>query len=138
MATGGEAPRCDSGTPPTCGGADAKQLRILLAAALDMAITQGVLHNYPARAAKPPPKPRKHKGRGATPIPKAVLPAVIQALTESQKCREKDLTDPILIHLATGLRVSEVLGLMWEDLDVAAQTIAVSGLTCSRFPGHRG
>ena len=109
------------------GETDAKQLRILLAAALDLAITHGVFHTNPARAAKPPPKPRKHKGRGATPIPKAVLPAVLKALMESQKCRDKDLTDPILIHLGTGLRVSEVLGLMWEEFDPQAQTIAVSG-----------
>lgn len=31
------------------------------------------------------------------------------------------------MHLATGLRVSEVLGLVWDELDADAKTIAVSG-----------
>lgn len=109
------------------GNTDAKQLRILVAAALDMAITQGVLTTNPARATKPPPKTRKKKGQGATPIPTDALPSVLKAVLESEKCRDKDLTDPIVIHLATGLRVSEVLGLLWEDFDPNSKTIAVSG-----------
>ena len=111
----------------THGNTDAKQLRTLVAAALDMAITQGALTTNPARATKPAPKPRKKKGRGASPIPKDALPTVLKAVLESEKCRDKDLTDPIVIHLATGLRVSEVLGLLWEEFDPDAKTIAISG-----------
>ena len=51
--------------------------------------------------------------------------AVLAAITESEACREKDLTDPILMHLATGLRVSEVLALRYAEFDPNAATIAV-------------
>ncbi|MFM8857077.1 MAG: hypothetical protein ACKOI2_07700 [Actinomycetota bacterium] len=64
------------------GDTDAKQLGILLAAALDMAVADGVFKTNPARAMKPPPKPKKAKGLGATPIDPAMLPAVLKALTE--------------------------------------------------------
>jgi len=109
------------------GKTDAKQLRFLLAAALDMAVADGVFTTNPARAMKPPPKPKTPKGRGAKPINPDLLPKVVEALTGSQKCQDKDLTDPILMHLATGLRVSEVLGFLWEEFDPVAKTITVSG-----------
>ena len=109
------------------GDTDAKQLRILLAAALDMAVADGVFATNPARAIKPPPKTKKPRGRGATPLDPGTLPAVLTALMKSKKCRQKDLTDPMLMHLATGLRVSEVLGFLWEEFDPQAGTIAVSG-----------
>lgn len=109
------------------GDTDAKQLRILIAAALDLAVVDGVFNINPARAIKPPPKPRKRKGSGAPPIDPDVLPAVAKAVIESQKCRDKDLTDPIMLHLALGLRVSEILGFLWEEFDPVAKTIAVSG-----------
>ncbi len=109
------------------GDTDAKQLGTLLAAALDMAVADGVFKTNPARAMKPPPKKRKAKGKGATPIDPDALPAVLKALLESQKCRDNDLADPLVLHLATGLRVSEILGLRWEEFDPEAKTIAVSG-----------
>jgi integrase len=109
------------------GNTDAKQLGILLAAALDLAVADGVFKTNPARAMKPPPKKKEAKGQGATPIDPDVLPTVLKALIESQRCRDKDLTDPMLLHLATGLRVSEVLGFLWEEFDPEAKTIAVSG-----------
>ena len=109
------------------GDTDAKQLGTLLAAALDLAVADGVFTTNPARAMKSPPKKKEAKGKGASPIDPDVLPAVLKALTESQTCRDKDLTDPLLMHLATGLRVSEVLGFKWEDFDPKAKTIAVAG-----------
>lgn len=109
------------------GDTDAKQLRTNLAAALDVAVTHGVLQTNPARATKPLPKRRTPRGRGATPIPIDALPEVVEAVLRSEKCQEKDLTDPILMHLATGLRVSEVLGLLWAEFNPDTRTIAVSG-----------
>lgn len=109
------------------GKTDAKQLRILLAAALDLAVADGVFTTNPVRAMKPPPKPKESRGQGATALDPAVLPAVLMALTESQQCRDRDLTDPMVMHLATGLRVSEVLGCLWKEFDPDAKTIVVSG-----------
>ncbi|MBN7310347.1 tyrosine-type recombinase/integrase [Mycobacteroides abscessus] len=109
------------------GDTDAKQLRTLVAAALDMAVNEGVLVANPARATKPAPQKRASKGGGAQPIDPAALPAVVKALLESESCQARDLTDPILMHLATGLRVSEVLGLLWSEFDTDAKTLGVSG-----------
>ena len=62
-----------------------------------------------------------------SPLQVGCLPAVLKALLESQKCRDKDLADSSVLHLATGLRVSEILGFLWEDFDPKAKTIACSG-----------
>lgn len=109
------------------GDTDAKQLRTLVAAALDLAVNEGALQANPARATKPAPKPKAKRGGGAHPIDPAALPAVMTALVESKMCRDKDLTDPILMHLATGLRVSEILGLLWAEFDPDTATIEVTG-----------
>jgi integrase len=110
------------------GETTAKQLRTLLAAALDIAVIEGVLPVNPATAAKSDPKPRGDgQPKGATPLDPDALPVVIAALTASEPCRDKDLVDPILMHLATGLRVSEILGLLWADFDPEKQIVAVTG-----------
>lgn len=109
------------------GDTDAKQLRSLLGFALDYAINDGVLDSNPARATKTPPTKKKPKDNGATPLDPEVLPAVMKALLESEQCRKKDLTDGILIHLGTGLRVSEVLGFLWTEFDPDTATITSTG-----------
>ncbi|MDQ8118570.1 MULTISPECIES: tyrosine recombinase XerC [Mycobacteriaceae] len=109
------------------GDTDAKQLRSLLGFALDYAVNDGVLDANPARATKTPPTKKKPKDNGAQPIDQTVLPVVLKALLESEVCRKKDVTDPILMHLATGLRVSEVLGFLWAEFDPDAATITSTG-----------
>ena len=108
------------------GDTTAKQLRTVLTAALDIAVRDGAIPINPllAVARSEPKKIGKKKG-GATAIDRGELPAVLAAITESEACRQKDLTDPILMHLATGLRVSEVLGLRYAEFDPKAATIAV-------------
>ena len=109
------------------GDTDAKQLRSLLGFALDYAVNDGVLDANPARATKTAPTKKKPKDTGAQPIDPTVLPLVLKALLESEVCRKKDVTDPILMHLATGLRVSEVLGFLWTEFDPDAATITSTG-----------
>lgn len=117
------------------GDTDAKQLRSLLGFALDYAIRDGVLTSNPARATKPLPKKKSTKPkRVATALDPQVLPAVLKALLSSEKCRKKDVTDPILMHLATGLRVSEVLGFRWEEFDPDTATIT----STSRITWEKG
>jgi integrase len=114
------------------GHTTARQLRGMLVAVFDAAVRDGALGVNPASAVKAPPAtkkkasgtPRKH---AAEPIDPKQLPAVLTAVTESTECRAKDLTDPILMHIATGLRVSEILGLLWEEFDPDAKTIGVTG-----------
>lgn len=109
------------------GDTTARQLRALVTAALDIAVRDGVLATNPVRALAPAPRPKRVRSGGATPIDASQIPAVVKALTESEVCRKKDLADPILMHLATGLRVSEILGLRWAEFDPEAATIAITG-----------
>jgi len=110
------------------GDTTAKQLRTLLTAALDTAVRDGAIGVNPLLAVARS-EPKKIGGKpsgGAAAIDVADLPAVLAAITESEACRKKDLTDPILMHLATGLRVSEVVGTRWQLFDAEAGTIAVT------------
>lgn len=110
------------------GDTTAKQLRTLLVAAFDIAVVDGALSANPVRATAPPPTPRKStKGRGAVTLDRSQLPDVMKALMDSEECKRKDLTDLMLTHLGTGLRVSEVCGLRWKDFDPDARTLSVCG-----------
>jgi integrase len=42
-------------------------------------------------------------------------------------CQRHDLVDPITLFIATGLRISELLGLQWADFDEDTSTLTVSG-----------
>jgi integrase len=50
-----------------------------------------------------------------------------EKLLTSETCRKRDLSDPIMILIATGLRRSELLALRWSDFDPIAATLTVSG-----------
>lgn len=111
------------------GATTAKQARTLVTAALDLAVNAGALQSNPARAALGLPQPHRslREQRGAPPLDPSLIPAVLDALAGSDACKRGDLTDVIMVHLGTGLRVSEVMGLRWVDLDPDASTIAVRG-----------
>ncbi|ORV77667.1 hypothetical protein AWC10_16105 [Mycobacteroides immunogenum] len=113
------------------GHTTAKQLRGNLIRVLDEAVRDGVVDTNPARVIAAPPKPRAKpetpKRKAAEPIEAAQLPAVLNALATSDYCLEADLTDPILMHIATGLRVSEILALRWKEFAPADKTIQVTG-----------
>lgn len=109
------------------GYTDAKQLRGLLGYALDYAVRDNVITYNPARATKPLPKPPAEPKNIAQPLDPVVLPAVMKALLTSETCRKKDITDVILMHLATGLRVGEVLGFLWTEFDPEKKTITPTG-----------
>lgn len=112
------------------GHTTARQLRGMLVAVFDAAVRDGALDVNPASAVKAPPAKKATttaKKKAAEPIDPAQLPAVLVAITESDECKSKDLTDPVLMHLATGLRVSEILGLLWAEFDADAKTMAVTG-----------
>jgi integrase len=47
------------------------------------------------------------------------LPDLLAKLQASAYCRDHDLTDPITMLIATGLRHSDLLGLRWSDIGTA-------------------
>ena len=63
-----------------------------------------------------PQQPRDLQSRG-----------LLVKVTASAYCQRHDLVDPITMLIATGLRRSELLGLVWRNFDETAGTIAVSG-----------
>ncbi len=111
------------------GATTEKQLRTLVTAALDLAVNAGVMSANPARAAKGLPQPSRsmREQRGAEPIDPQDLPRILDVIAGSEDLKRADLTDVLMVHLGTGLRVSEVVGLRWSDLDPDAHTIDVRG-----------
>jgi integrase len=55
------------------------------------------------------------------------LRALLERLRASEECRTLDLVDPITLLVATGLRESELLGLLWSDFDADTGTLSVTG-----------
>jgi integrase len=55
------------------------------------------------------------------------LRGLLVKATASAYCQRHDLVDPITMLIATGLRRSELLGLVWRNFDETAGRIAVSG-----------
>lgn len=54
--------------------------------------------------------------------------------TVAEYCRRADLADPITMFAATGVRMSELLGIAWSDIDFKNRTVALTGKV-SRVPG---
>jgi integrase len=48
-------------------------------------------------------------------------------LRASEYCQKNDLVDPITMFIATGTRISELLGFLWPDYARQAATISVTG-----------
>jgi len=57
-------------------------------------------------------------------------PAVGIAISET--CRQRDLTDPVTLLIATGLRGVELLALRWSDFGADAGTMSVYGKVIRR------
>ncbi|MFE6925424.1 tyrosine-type recombinase/integrase [Nocardia sp. NPDC057663] len=54
--------------------------------------------------------------------------------TVAEYCERTDLADMMALYAATGLRRSQMLGLVWTDIDVTAQTLHPTGKLV-RIPG---
>jgi integrase len=65
--------------------------------------------------------------KGAKALTADELRGLLGKLLASEYCQKNDVVDPIIIFMATGLRISELLGLRWQDFDERAATLAVTG-----------
>lgn len=54
--------------------------------------------------------------------------------TVAEYCRKADLADPITMFAATGVRISELLGISWADINLKAKTVTIAGKV-TRVPG---
>lgn len=103
----------------------ARHSRVLLRGGLQLAVMAGVLQSNPGRDVSPIKS--KKKPKGAKPLESADARDLLGKLRASEFCQRRDLIDPMIMLLGTGLRRSEVLGLLWEDWDDEASTISVTG-----------
>ncbi len=55
------------------------------------------------------------------------LRGLLAKLRASEACQRHDLIDPLTLFIATGARMSELLGWYWTDFDDQNGTLAVTG-----------
>jgi integrase len=102
-----------------------RRARTLLRGALQLAVLNTVLGTNPVRdvsAIKSKTKPK-----GAEALTGDQLRDLLGKLRESAYCRDHDLVDPITVLIATGIRRSELLGLVWLNFAADAGTLTVTG-----------
>jgi integrase len=107
------------------GATMARQARTLLRGALQLAVLNNVLGANPVRDVQSIKS--KEQPKGAQALTADQLRDLLAKLRTSEKCRQRDLTDPITLLIATGLRRSELLALRWSDFDADAETISICG-----------
>jgi len=115
------------------GATMAKQAKTILRGGFQLAVMGNVLSANPVRDVEP--LRGKSQPKGATALTAEQLRRVLADVSASQRCRENDLVDPIIVLAATGLRESELLGLRWTDFDADAGTVTVTGKLV-RATGH--
>jgi integrase len=103
----------------------AVQSKTILKGGLHLAVMAGALGANPVRDVSPIRS--KSRPKGATALTADELRGLLAKLRDSEACQRHDLVDPIVLFIATGLRISELLGLRWDDFDEAAATVTVSG-----------
>jgi integrase len=107
------------------GATTARQSKTILRGALQLAVMANVLGNNPVRDVEAIKS--KRRPQGACALTADQLRALLERLRASDECRNLDLVDPITLLIATGLRESELLGLLWTDFNPDAGTLAVTG-----------
>jgi len=95
----------------------AVQAKTILKGGLHLAVMANVLAANPSRDVSP--MRAKSRPKGATALTADELRGLLTKLRESEACQRHDLVDPITLFIATGLRISELLGLCWVDFEDA-------------------
>lgn len=102
----------------------AMQSKTIMKGGLQLAVLAEVLTSNPARDVSPI---QKKKPKGAPPLTADGLRDLLTRLRACEKCQEYDLVDPMTMFIATGARISEVLGWWWADFSATDATIAITG-----------
>jgi integrase len=103
----------------------AVQAKTILKGGLHLAVMANVLAANPSRDVSP--MRANSRPKGATALTADELRGLLTKLRESEACQRHDLVDPITMFIATGLRISELLGLRWVDFEDATATLTVTG-----------
>lgn len=113
------------------GAPSAKVARTVMSGILGMAAQHDAIKGNPLREVSPISVPRK-RVRALSPADVRVLRARLAAWqselpANGRRRRPDDLLDVVGIMLATGCRISEALALRWQDVDVDARKVAITG-----------
>lgn len=103
----------------------AVQSKTILKGGLHLAVMANVLVSNPVRDVSP--MRSKTRPKGAQALTADEVRDLLAKLRASEKCQRHDLVDPVTLFIATGLRISELLGLQWADFDESAATLTVTG-----------
>lgn len=126
----------------------AKSARVVLSGMFGLAVRYGAATNNPVRDVGT----IKMESKAARALSPDELRGILDAMRSSQKvlnpankvtphqtlsqyCAAADLTDVVTMFAATGARISEVLGIRWQDIDFTAKTVAITGKV-NRIPGQ--
>jgi integrase len=93
--------------------------------AVHLAVMASVIGSNPVRDVSPIRS--KARPKGAPALTADELRALLAKLRASEACQRHDLIDPIILFIATGLRISELLGLRWTDFEETAATLTITG-----------
>jgi integrase len=103
----------------------AVQSKTILKGGLHLAVMANVIGANPVRDVSPIRS--KSRPKGATALTGAELRGLLGQLRASEACQRHDLVDPITLFIATGLRISELLGLEWTNFDEPAAMLMITG-----------
>ncbi|SHS37739.1 phage integrase [Mycobacteroides abscessus subsp. abscessus] len=103
----------------------ARQSRTIMKGGLQLAVMAAVLGANPVRDVSP--INARESTKGAAGLTREQLKALLSNIRESEYCQSRDLADPIVVFIATGLRRSELLGLRWADFNEKQRTLTVTG-----------
>jgi integrase len=107
------------------GDVTAVHAKTILNGGLQLAVMANVIGSNPVRDVSP--LSGRTRAKGAQALTADELRGLLAKLRASEDCQRHDLVDPITMFIATGLRISELLGVHWVDVDDQAATLAVTG-----------
>lgn len=103
------------------GPGEAKKARAVLSGMMGLAARSDAVKSNPVRELAPV----EGKAVGASPVPLTELPGLLEKVRADQRLREMDMVDLVEFIAGTGCRISEAIGLDWEDVDLEAGTVTI-------------
>lgn len=103
------------------GAGTAKTARAVLSGMLGLATRSDAIQQNPVRELDRISK----KAKGAEPIPLDELAPLLDAARGDERLQQLDLVDLVEFTAGTGARISEVVALTWDDIDLEAGTATI-------------
>lgn len=112
----------------TRGAGTAKNTRAVLSGIMGLAVRSDALERNPVRELAP----IEAKRQGATAVPLADLPGILDAVRGDALLQSLDLVDLVEFIAGTGVRISEAIGLDGTDVKITGSVPAISAVVTVR------